>query len=141
RKEARQARRCRRSGAQAGWNPVRDLARRHDVQPLSRSSRSLGAPPLSSFTDGSCPKAVTATGILGAREPRAEECGLPTDCNLCASEREYSIETARHPPSRLNRTIVGHRGCRKRSVLTAGPLHTGCQCDEEAPCDGVFAVT
>jgi hypothetical protein len=32
-----------------------------------------------------------------ATRPRKTDCDPSTDCNLCADEREYSIETARRP--------------------------------------------
>lgn len=32
-----------------------------------------------------------------ARRPRKTDCDPSTDFNLCADEREYSIETARRP--------------------------------------------
>ena len=58
---------------------------------------------------------TACTGVAGVNR-RNDDCSAPTDFNLCATEREYSIETAR---SSLTSTIrcVRRLSCRGRQAL------------------------
>jgi hypothetical protein len=77
----------------------------------------------------SCPEVVTAVSDLRSFRPRNADCGPPTDFNLCATERGYSIETARHAPAsaltsdtKQVRTVIQDHETDLR--LTRAPLHT-----------------
>jgi hypothetical protein len=77
----------------------------------------------------SCPEVVTAVTDLRSFRPRNADCGPPTDFNLCATERGYSIETARHATAsaltsgtkQVSDVIQDHE---TDLLLTRGPLHT-----------------
>jgi hypothetical protein len=77
----------------------------------------------------SCPEVVTAVTDLRSFRPRNADCGPPTDFNLCATERGYSIETARHATAnalmsdakQVRNEIQDHETDLR---LTRAPLHT-----------------
>jgi hypothetical protein len=77
----------------------------------------------------SCPEVVTAVADVRSFRPRYADCGPPTDFNLCAFERGYSIETARHAPAtglrsdtkQVGNAVPGHETDLR---LTRAPLHT-----------------
>jgi hypothetical protein len=56
-----------------------------------------------------------------ARRPRKTDCDPSTDVNLCACEREYSIEAARHPERVMPATAGGVKG-KRPSAVAARPL-------------------
>ena len=58
--------------------------------------------------------------------PRRLDCGSPTDFNLCANERGYSIETARYQKFFMadSDTVPNHRTDGGALRLTWEPLHT-----------------
>ena len=65
-----------------------------------------------------------------ASRPRKTDCDPSTDVNLCAFEREYSIEAARHPEHVMDVRACGPSVAMLRIAeridlrLTDGPLHT-----------------
>jgi hypothetical protein len=67
-----------------------------------------------------------------ARRPRKTDCDPSTDVNLCAFEREYSIEAARHPERWIAvlATAGGVKGKRPPAVA-ARPLTPS---SSRAPC-------
>ena len=76
---------------------------------------------------------VTAALIVRSVRPRNADCGPPTDFNLCALERGYSIETARHYGSSVVlRLELNNQSTENEPVcsdggdlrLTGRPLHT-----------------
>jgi hypothetical protein len=83
-------------GPQAGRHPVRDLARRRRLRTAS-FQRGLIASDSRGLLSDSCPETVIARRAARAERPRKTDCDPSTDFNLCAVEREYSIETARRP--------------------------------------------
>jgi hypothetical protein len=56
-----------------------------------------------------------------ARRPRKTDCDPSTDFNLCAFEREYSIEAARHPGALMDvpASAGGVKGQRPSAVADA----------------------
>ena len=77
----------------------------------------------------SCPATVTALSSVRALRARSCDCGPSTDFNLCASEREYSIEAARSPAKHpvQHRHIRGENQEADEGIILClidGPLHT-----------------
>jgi hypothetical protein len=130
REATRQTGRRPRARAETGWHAVRHLERRDRVRaaPIRRGLITHGA-----SGGDSCPQTEIARVAARAGRPRKNDCDPSTDFNLCAFEREYSIEAARFPnrvrpsSSRVPRScaMLAHRARQSRDLrLTEWPLHT-----------------
>src|SRR5205823_2157414 len=97
-KAPRQEGRSRSARAEAGGDLVCALARPVGLRPAERRALATATANFDpkSFTSEDCPEVVSAVTELRSIRPRNADCAPPTDFNLCATEREYSIETARH---------------------------------------------
>jgi hypothetical protein len=106
---AGQARRRGCPGPQAGGHPVRALARRDHLRTRAAARDDVAAFGYDATASVRRPQAVIAKIPVGLR-PRNADCDPPTLCNLCATEREYSIATARRSTSYTERLMHRRNG-------------------------------
>src|SRR5262249_49196539 len=104
RRQPGQARRRGCPGPHAGGHPVRALARRDHLRTRAAARDDVAPVGCDATASVRRPQAVIGQIPVGLR-PRNADCDPPTLCNLSATEREYSIATARRSTRSAERLL------------------------------------